>query len=265
MDSGTPFTPGASKRSIFGPEVTLTISMTCGLLAAFAWSTTLYYLTQPVAAVAVAQAVVRAGGTDARDRRWNLWVAFHAFVYIGGLLFPGDMDALLVLWITVCSWPVIWVGHAIFTRWWSSMEHHAQGEEVKAEAGRDLRVAIASALFFLVPLVLAKAPIVHLLLAWLGVLVVHAALLWLFGLRSVVESAVFVFSLSICVALVLWGERLRGVPVSKHGESETRSSLGEGEKPYSDWMRRPAGLAVPGGTSPEYGHVEAHPRNLGAK
>lgn len=114
MSSYTNSTHSGSKRSVFGPELTLTIAMVCGLISSFAWSMFFYLLTQPVAAVAVAQAVVRALSAEARDRRWNVWVAFHALVFIGCLFFPGNLDAILALWIVILSWPTIWAGYKIF-------------------------------------------------------------------------------------------------------------------------------------------------------
>ncbi|MCY1013246.1 hypothetical protein OV079_48500 [Nannocystis pusilla] len=94
------------------------------------------------------------------------------------------------------------------------MTEQEQAVAAKAAPG-DVRLALGVAVVFLVPLALAGAPVLHLLLAWLAVLVVYAGLLWLFGLRSAIEMGLGVFLLAMNVAIGLWAH---GREVSSAGE-----------------------------------------------
>lgn len=83
-----------------------------------------------------------------------------------------------------------------------------EDEQVASEASGERRMervlALVSALLVFAPLALSGATPVGILLAWATLLLVYVALLRLFGLRSVLEVALFVFLLSACVASVLW-------------------------------------------------------------
>jgi hypothetical protein len=113
-----------------------------------------------------------------------------------------------------------------------------EGGSASAAQG-ELRLALVAALVFLAPLALAEPVLARVLLAWAGVLVVYVALLRLFGLRSVLEVAIFVFLLSMCVAGVLWldarpaRQAEPSAPAAQSGPPEQRTSR-------TEWMRGPA-------------------------
>lgn len=96
------------------------------------------------------------------------------------------------------------------------IEHESNStSEAGPEARWHLRLALVSALLFLAPLALARPTLLGLFIAWAALLIVYTAILRLFGLRSVLEVTVFVFVLTICVALVLWIGVRQAVPLEE--------------------------------------------------
>ncbi|MCY1059203.1 hypothetical protein [Nannocystis sp. SCPEA4] len=97
------------RRSGLGPEAILTLGLLCVPIGVVTWSMPIVLLAAPLAGLAAIYAIILVILPNAPERGWNIWVAFHALVYIGGVtVAPHHIAGLGVAWGAILAWPLIW-------------------------------------------------------------------------------------------------------------------------------------------------------------
>lgn len=116
-------------------------------------------------------------------------------------------------------------------------EHETAAAVADRAARRgELRLALLVGLGLSIPLALVGAPIGELLLVWAGLVAVYGLLLRAFGLRSVIESGLFVCLLAINVAIVVWVFQNRRAPQVSPVE-RAKTDGGSSRASTKDWPR----------------------------
>ncbi|WAS92048.1 hypothetical protein [Nannocystis punicea] len=120
----------------------------------------------------------------------------------------------------------------------NEQEQAAAADAARTETRGHVRVVLSVAVLSLVPLALAGAPVLHVLLAWLAVLVVYGGLLWLFGLRSAIEVGVGAFLLAVNAAVGLWGYQLEASAAERAKNRPEAAPSGDAAVPDTAEDRR---------------------------
>lgn len=103
---------GPPPRFEFGPTPALTFGLLCMPIGMATWSEPIVITGAVLVGLAVIHAVLLAIRPHAPERGWNLWVAFHGLVYIGGFTFGGITSvphpiAVLIVWGAILAWPPV--------------------------------------------------------------------------------------------------------------------------------------------------------------
>jgi len=99
-------------KSGFGPELSLSLGLACFPLAVFTFLYVLIIAGLLLVMVAVVQSILLAWDRRRGERWWQLWMAFHGSVLLGGFMalqIDPWSDAIAVVWGAVALWPVILV------------------------------------------------------------------------------------------------------------------------------------------------------------
>lgn len=97
-------------KSGSGPELSLSLGLACFPLAVFTFLEALIIAGLLLVMVAVVQSILHAWDRRKGERWWQIWMAFHGSVLLGGFMavqIDPWSDALAAVWGAVVLWPVI--------------------------------------------------------------------------------------------------------------------------------------------------------------